>query len=82
MTVPAPRHGLPEHGPWSRAETTGAEMAAEWAADARFEADLAAAYDDDPDAFDIDWRCGHCRCLNRWHESFCFRCGDGSPRGA
>lgn len=28
-----------------------------------------------------DWRC-ECRCLNRAHESFCYRCGDGRPESA
>ena len=25
-----------------------------------------------------DWRC-ECGDLNRWHESFCYRCGAGQP---
>ena len=26
-----------------------------------------------------DWRCQDCRCLNRYHEAFCYRYGAGHP---
>ena len=31
------------------------------------------------DMGESQWRCGDCRCLNGWHESFCYRCGAGQP---